>query len=60
MNDQWSRYDQRWTDQSLRELENFAGWMNEIFGHHPIIIGSGAGSEGSPQINLGASSIVSC
>ncbi len=42
MSELWGRYDNKWTELSLKELANFAKWMNEILGHHPIIIGGWA------------------
>jgi hypothetical protein len=36
------RYNEKWMDLSLTELENFAKWMNDILGYHPTIIGGWA------------------
>jgi hypothetical protein len=36
------RYNEKWMDLSLAELENFARWMNDILGYHPTIIGGWA------------------
>lgn len=36
------RYNKKWMDLSLAELENFAKWMNDILGYHPTIIGGWA------------------
>lgn len=38
----WERYDRKWTELSLKELENFAEWMNKILGYDPTIIGGWA------------------
>jgi hypothetical protein len=40
--DPWERYERRWTDLSLKELENFADWMNRILGYKPTVIGGWA------------------
>lgn len=42
MTEPLGRYGKKWTDLSLRELKNFARWMNDILGYHPIIIGGWA------------------
>jgi hypothetical protein len=42
MNGEWTRYGKRWTDLSLKEVENFARWMNDILGYHPTVIGGWA------------------
>lgn len=38
----WGRYAKKWTELSLKELKNFARWMNDILGYHPTIIGGWA------------------
>jgi hypothetical protein len=35
-------YDRSITDPSLKELEELAGWYNEKFGNHPVIVGGWA------------------
>ncbi|UCG68911.1 MAG: hypothetical protein JSV09_14155 [Thermoplasmata archaeon] len=45
-----SRYGKKWTDLSLKELKNFARWMNDILGYHPIIIGGWAVYFYSPKM----------
>ncbi len=35
-------YDRSITDPSLKELGEFAGWYNEKFGNHPVIVGGWA------------------
>lgn len=50
-------YDKEITDASLKELENFAKWMNEKVGHTPVIVGGWAayayvGGFGSKDIDV--------
>lgn len=42
MTEPWERYDNKWTELSYKELENFALWMNRMFGSHPTVIGGWA------------------
>jgi hypothetical protein len=42
LNEPFGRYNKKWMDLSLAELENFAKWMNDILGYHPTIIGGWA------------------
>jgi hypothetical protein len=42
MNGEWPRYQKRWTDLSLKELANFAEWMNRMLGYNPTVIGGWA------------------
>jgi len=42
LNEIWKRYDRRLTDLSLKELVNFAEWMNRFLGYNPTIIGGWA------------------
>ncbi|MBI5159169.1 hypothetical protein HY992_03555 [Candidatus Micrarchaeota archaeon] len=50
-------YDKAITNASLKELENFAKWMNEKVGHAPVIVGGWAayayvGGFGSKDIDV--------
>jgi len=46
----FGRYKKKWTDLTLDELKNFAKWMNDILGYHPIIIGGWAVYFYSPKM----------
>ncbi len=45
----WERYTDRWTRLSYLEMVNFTGWMNELFGYYPTIIGGWAVHMLSPR-----------